>query len=503
MTMTRFEEGVLSLAPSLAAGGRLSISIATPGEAHGGALGVPVATDTAPPARLGLTRAQLEAAGFDGSVGSVLPIPGGAGPLMVAFGIGPAAAQDAAALRAGAAAFARAAAVQQALTISVEGLQTRDPAAVAQALVEGALLARYSFEALRREKRGAPVASLALDWTDAPPEAAAGAEAGRIAAQAQMLARDLCNTPHSHLTAAMLADFAVALGAAKGFDVEVFDETRLAEMGCGGILGVSRGSAEPPRVIRLDWRPAGVSRRIALVGKGLMYDSGGISLKPSDPVHAQMKNDMAGAAAILAAVAAIAERETPVAVTAFLMCTDNMPSGTAIGLGDVLHIRGGTTVEVMDTDAEGRLILADGLVLAAEEKPDAILDVATLTGSVARALGPDVAGLLGNDEVLIARVRAAGEAVSEPVWPLPLHAPYRRMLASDTADIKNCAPVGRPDGILAALFLERFVDDTPWAHIDIAGVAWSEETEGVHVSGCAGFGARLLLSFLETEGGVA
>jgi leucyl aminopeptidase len=185
------------------------------------------------------------------------------------------------------------------------------------------------------------------------------------------------------------------------------------------------------------------------------------------------------------------------------MCTDNMPSGTAIGLGDVLHIRGGTTVEVMDTDAEGRLVMADGLVLAAEEKPDAILDMATLTGSVARALGPDIAGVAGNDEALVARVRAAGRATGELVWPLPLHEPYRRMLKSGVADTVNCAPVGNPDGILASLFLARFVGDVPWAHVDIAGVAWSEADTGIHVAGCAGFGTRLLVALVNGEAGAA
>jgi leucyl aminopeptidase len=265
-------------------------------------------------------------------------------------------------------------------------------------------------------------------------------------------------------------------------------------MGCGGLLGVNAGSVDPPRMIRLRYQPStvdGRAKRLTLVGKGIMYDSGGIALKPADAVHATMKNDMSGAGAILAAMAVLRELDCPTAVTGYLMCTDNMPSGSATKLGDVLTIRGGTTVEVVNTDAEGRLVMADALVLATEEPVDAIVDIATLTGACMRALGTQVAGLFGNDQPLVDRVRAAAEAVDEPVWQLPVAHRYRSELDSDVADIKN---LGGPNGgaIHAALFLEEFVGGRPWAHLDIAGTAQAEKASGWRTPGCTGFGARLL-----------
>lgn len=222
-----------------------------------------------------------------------------------------------------------------------------------------------------------------------------------------------------------------------------------------------------------------------------MYDSGGISLKPSDAVHATMKNDMSGAGAILAAMTALPALACPTAVTAYLMCTDNMPSGTATKLGDVLSIRGGTTVEVLNTDAEGRLVMADALVLATEEPTDAIVDIATLTGACLRALGAEIAGVFGNDQPLVTQVLAAARDTGEPAWQLPLARRYRAELDSDVADIKN---MGGPNGaaIHAALFLEDFVAGVPWAHIDIAGPAQNDKAASWRPRGCTGFGARLL-----------
>jgi leucyl aminopeptidase len=311
-----------------------------------------------------------------------------------------------------------------------------------------------------------------------------------------MLARDLANTPHSHLNASRLADIAVALGAERGFGVELFDEDALREMGIGGLLGVNAGSAEPPRMVRLSYRPpsgaGSAAGKLALVGKGIMYDSGGIALKPADAVHAQMKNDMSGAAAILAAFAELAEAGCRCEVTGYLMCTDSMPSGTAMALGDVITMRGGTTVEVVNTDAEGRLVMADALVLADEAGSDAIVDIATLTGATMRALGREVAGLFGNHQGLVDQVGAAAGATDEKVWQLPLHRAYRPQLDSTVADLKN---LGGADAgaITAALFLEEFVGGRPWAHLDIAGVAQVDADQSWRVAGCSGFGARLLL----------
>ena len=230
-----------------------------------------------------------------------------------------------------------------------------------------------------------------------------------------------------------------------------------------------------------------------LVGKGVMYDSGGISLKPTDAMHASMKMDMSGAAAVLGAMSALASLGCRNQVTGYLMCTDNMPSGTAMKLGDVLTIHGGTTVEVHNTDAEGRLVLADGLSLAVEEEPDAIVDIATLTGACLVALGPAVAGVFGNDDGWVEQVRDASAATDEPVWQLPLEKKrYRKLLDSDIADIKN---VGGPYGgaITAAVFLSEFVGDVPWAHLDIAGPMKVDSDDSWRSKGATGFGTRLLV----------
>jgi leucyl aminopeptidase len=223
-----------------------------------------------------------------------------------------------------------------------------------------------------------------------------------------------------------------------------------------------------------------------------MYDSGGISLKPADGVHAMMKNDMSGAAAVLAAMSVLAELDCPAAVTGYLMCTDNMPSGTALKMGDVLTVRGGTTVEVLNTDAEGRLVMADALVLAAEQRPDAIVDIATLTGAMMRALGTSVAGVIGNDQALVDALLVAGERTDEPLWQLPLERRYRSDIDSAIADLQN---LGGPNAgsITAALFLAEFVDGLPWAHVDIAGTADVDKPGSWRPAGCSGFGARLLV----------
>ena len=283
------------------------------------------------------------------------------------------------------------------------------------------------------------------------------------------------------------------LGRRYGFDVEVHDQEDLIAMGCGGLLGVNRGSAEEARLVKLVHDPApGVARSLTLVGKGITYDSGGISLKPSDPMHLLMKMDMGGAAAILGAFTALAERGVRARVTGYLACTDNVPSGSAYVLGDVLHARGGTTVEVRNTDAEGRLAMSDALVLAAEEEPSAIVTVATLTGAALAALGSAMAVTIGNDQALVDRVRAAADATDERVWQLPLERRYRTQLDSDIADIAN---LGGPHAgaITAALFLEHFVAGRPWAHLDICGPMQSEADDGWRPKGATGYGARLLL----------
>jgi leucyl aminopeptidase len=274
--------------------------------------------------------------------------------------------------------------------------------------------------------------------------------------------------------------------------VEVFGRQELIEMECGGILGVNRGSAEEPQLVRLGYEPSGGSaHHLVLVGKGIMYDSGGISLKPSDPMHLLMKMDMGGVAAILGAFACLRDAGVPCRVTGYLACTDNMPGPGAYVLGDVLHSRG-RTVEIRNTDAEGRVAMCDALSLAAEAEPDAIVTIATLTGAALTSLGPAIAAALGNDQRMVDQVTAAAADTGEPVWQLPLEASYRKQLDSDIADIAN---LGGPHAgtITAALFIADFVGSVPWAHVDIAGTMQVAADEGWRPKGATGFGARLLL----------
>jgi leucyl aminopeptidase len=362
-------------------------------------------------------------------------------------------------------------------------------------VAEGVLLASYRYVGLKNDpKNAARLASLTLVVGDKRRKAAEqGAARGQVVAGAAALARELANTPPTYLNAKDLAAKAVDIGSASGLQVEVFNKDQLELMGCGGLLGVNRGSTEPPRMVKLTWSPKNPSGHLALVGKGIMYDSGGISLKPSDAFHQVMKMDMSGAAAVLSTMSVLKELKCRTKVTAWLMCTDNMPSGSALKLGDVLTMRNGKTVEIHNTDAEGRLVLADGLSLAVEEAPDAIVDIATLTGAVMGALGPEIAGLLGTDQSLVDQVKARADEVDEPVWQLPLEkARYRKQLDSVVADMKN---IGGAYGgaIIASIFLSEFTGEVPWAHLDIAGPMKVDGDEGVHSKGATGFGTRLLI----------
>jgi leucyl aminopeptidase len=355
------------------------------------------------------------------------------------------------------------------------------------------LLARYRYDALKDKPTVTPVSNLTTVVDGRRAVAARrGAAKGKTMAEATQLARDLANTPPALLTATGMAEVATRIGSARGLGVEVFDKAALIEMGCGGLLGVNAGSAEEPRMIKLTYAPPKARNHLTLVGKGIMYDAGGIAIKPGDAVHATMKNDMSGAGAILAAMAELEALGCKTAVTGYLMCTDNLPSGTAIAMGDVLTIRGGKTVEVANTDAEGRLVMADALVLATEETTNAIVDIATLTGAAMRALGTQVSGLIGNNASVIAQIEDAASATGESVWELPLEHRYRGQLESEVADIKN---LGGPNAgaITAALFLEEFVAGTPWAHIDIAGTAQNDRDTSWRPPGCTGVGARLLI----------
>lgn len=371
-------------------------------------------------------------------------------------------------------------------------------------VVEGALLGAYAYTRYRTGGSAADAAP-AAEITVLTPRARDKA-ATRAVARAEVLAaavhgvRDLVNAAPNDLFPAAFADAAKAVvkdAGARSLKVTVLDEKALAAGGYGGILGVGQGSARPPRLVKVAYTPSRPAARVALVGKGITFDSGGISIKPAAGMDA-MKSDMAGAAAVLHTVVAAARLELPVAVTAWLCLAENMPSGTAQRPSDVLTIRGGKTVEVLNTDAEGRLVMADGLVAAVEEKPDVVLDIATLTGAQLVALGPRVSAVMGDDATRTEVVDAAA-AAGEAFWPMPLPADLRAGLKSKVADIANIGD--RFGGMLTAgLFLQEFVGTTPWAHLDIAGPAFNEKAPfGYTPAGGTGVGVRTLLALIEAR----
>ena len=459
-------------------------------------VGIPVPADGAVPERAGFDRATLEASDFSGAIGQTLVLPQVEGPLVIETGLGPGADVGPAAIRDAAAWFAQRAHRHADLVLDLRSIGDVGGRDIGQAAVEGMVLARYRYRVFADRPSDAPLSSLTLVVDSRRASAArSGAERGLLMANATNLARDLCNAPGTHLTATRMADVAVEVGREVGLEVEVFDQKALVKMGCGGLLGVNAGSAEEARLVKLTYRPDGRPRgHLALVGKGIMYDAGGISLKPSDAMHALMKLDMSGAAAILGAMVALPELGCRSTVTGFLMCTDNMPSGTATRLGDVLTIRGGRTVEVVNADAEGRLVMADGIALAVEDDADAIVTIATLTGAALRTFGTALAPMLGNDPAIVEQLRTAGDTVDEPLWELPLVPKYRRKLDSKIADIKNMGGVDAGT-ITAGLFLEDFVDGTPFGHLDICGPMVVEADDGWRPTGATAFGTRLLATF--------
>ncbi|GIG36677.1 putative cytosol aminopeptidase [Cellulomonas pakistanensis] len=370
------------------------------------------------------------------------------------------------------------------------------------AVAEGALLGAYAYT--RYRSADADAAAPAAEITVLTPRARDKAVTKAVA-RAEVLAaavhgvRDLVNAAPNDLFPAAFADAAKAAVKETGAKVKVtvLDEKALAAGGYGGILGVGQGSARPPRLVKVAYTPSRPAAKVALVGKGITFDSGGISIKPAAGMDA-MKSDMAGAAAVLHTVLAAARLELPVAVTGWLCLAENMPSGTAQRPSDVLTIRGGKTVEVLNTDAEGRLVMADGLVAAVEEKPDVVLDIATLTGAQLVALGPRVSAVMGDDSTRTEVVDAAG-AAGEAFWPMPLPADLRAGLKSKVADIANIGD--RFGGMLTAgLFLQEFVGSTPWAHLDIAGPAFNEKAAfGYTPVGGTGVGVRTLLALIEAR----
>jgi leucyl aminopeptidase len=434
-------------------------------------------------------------AGFEGKPGQVFLV---GDALLV--GVGPAASVSADGLRRAAGTAARAAGraerVATTLLSAAAGVDGVTPAAAAQAVAEGFALGAYSFTAYRSDPK--PNRLSRVDVVGGGGTAVRNAlERGARVAEAVALARDLVNEPGGLLTAPKLAAETTKIAERTGLTITVLDEKGMAKAGIAGVLAVNRGSTIKPRFVELTYEPpAKPKATVALIGKGITFDSGGLSLKTADGMTT-MKDDMGGAAAVIAAMSACADLGVKVRVRAFLPLTDNMPGGDAMRVGDVIRYRNGRTVEVLNTDAEGRLVLADALCVASDERPDAIVDVATLTGAQEVALGKRVAAVFSNHEGWAEQVLAAGERAGEPLWPLPLHETYRRDLDSKVADLKNISGNRFAGAIVAALFLREFVaDGIPWAHLDIAGPAFGDADDGELSAGATGFGVRTLLALL-------
>jgi leucyl aminopeptidase len=447
----------------------------------------------------------LSSIGATGAVDQLTRIPGNGSVGSIAIiGIGTEVTPDALRVAAGSAIRQLAGSTGVALA-----LPTID-AAHLDAVLEGAALGAYSFTAykgtsLDSQKR--PVAEITVLADEALADSSAQAVTrARVLAGAVAELKDLAATPANDLYPESLAAAAEASVRDLPVDVTVWDEDALRRDGFGGILGVGQGSSRGPRLVKLAYSPAGASRHIALVGKGITFDTGGLSLKPAASMLG-MKDDMTGAATVLAVVRAVAELALDVRVTAWLCIAENMPSGTAIRPGDVLRISNGTTVEVTNTDAEGRLVMADGLVAASAEQPDAIIDVATLTGAAVVALGNRYAGVMG-DEALVGQVLDAAKATGEFMWPMPFAEELRSLLRSDVADLVNAKVGNRAGGMLVAgLFLREFIGKTgdepdaptiPWAHLDIAGPGTNGESPyGFTGTGPTGVAVRTLLRMAE------
>ena len=444
----------------------------------------------------------LAALGATGKAGDIVRIPGSgitAATVILAVGVGAGPWTDETLRRAaGNAVRALAGTRRAALALPVE------TAAAVDAVAQGALMGAYSYDAFRVDSKAeqkSPVDRITLHVADAKDSSTTTAVArAKAISTAVNFARDLINAPAAAMPPTTLAQSGADAVANLPVEVEILDQEALAAGGYGGILGVGKGSMQPPRLARLAYRPEGATAHLALVGKGITFDTGGISIKPSASMH-EMKADMSGAAAVIATVQAIASLGLSVAVTGYVCAAENMPSGKAQKPGDVLSTYGGKTVEVLDTDAEGRLVLADGLVRAQEDKPDVIIDIATLTGAQTIALGSRTAGIMANDDDLREAIFDAANRAGESMWPMPQPEELRAGLDSLVADIANIPLSGRRDGgmLSASIFLREFVPDSQrWAHLDIAGPAYNGYSPwGCTPKGGTGYAVRTLVQVAE------
>ena len=440
----------------------------------------------------------LSGRGFEAKPGQVEIVSGPDRPVAV-VGLGPADKITAAVIRRAAASLARSAKRAKRITVSVlDALpDSVDGGEVLSALAEGMTLGAYTYGDFKSEHKPNKLENVHVIGPGGRAVSDA-LEQGRRVGEAVCFARDLVNEPGGSLTPTRFAEIAEEMAQREGLEISVLDLDAIREAEMGGLLGVNRGSDQPPRFVEVSYAPdeeAECRGSVALVGKGLTFDSGGLSIKTGTGMMT-MKCDMSGGAAVLGVMSAIAAVAPPVKVTGYVPMTDNMLGGDATRPGDVLTIANGKTVEVLNTDAEGRLVLADALSLACRAEPDAIVDLATLTGACMVALGPKMAGLMGNNNAWIDQLADAAERTGERVWRLPLPDDYKAQLDSSVADMKN---IGGPHGgaLTAGLFLSNFVEEgIPWAHLDIAGPAFTDSEDGETAKGGTGFGVRMLLDAL-------
>jgi leucyl aminopeptidase len=443
--------------------------------------------------------ALAKTASFEGKPGQTVLVPSGgrvAADAVLLVGVGDPSAITLDGLRRAGASLARASTkiASVATTLLDAAPAGATAAAAAEALAEGVLLGAYQF--LEYKSKATASALRRVVVLDGRAEVKRGLDRGNVVAHAAIWARDVVNEPAGSQSPSDFVATARRLLARSGVTVQVFGDAQLRAQRMGGVLGVGQGSERPPRFLKLAYEPRGrATGRLALVGKGVVFDSGGLSLKTAGGMET-MKTDMSGAAAVVATMSALRSLDVKTRVTAYVPLVENMPSGNAIRPGDVLKIRNGKTVEVLNTDAEGRLILADALSLAVDDKADAIVDLATLTGACVVALGEKIAGLMANHDGWSEQVRAAADRAGEPVWPLPLPTDYRKQLDSEVADLRNIGTGGYGGALTAGIFLQQFVGDRPWVHLDIAGPARAPSDDGYLVKGGTGFGVRTLLELV-------
>lgn len=429
----------------------------------------------------GVDRTVLEAAGFEGKMAQTVTLPHDEAAAVILVGLGSEVSFESLKNASGNA--ARAVKTERGVTLlAAAGID-----GATRAVVEGSLLGGYQYRSYKTE--GEALTLTEIEVVDGDEDELKSAQ---IMADATKMARDWVNTPANDLSPQQFADQIALKATEAGVGVEIWERDRIESEGLGGLLGVAAGSDRDPRLVTLTYRPDDAVAHLALVGKGITFDSGGLSLKTA-PHMEEMKDDMSGAAAVAAATIGISRLGLPVSITAITPLTDNAVGGDATRPGDVLRPVQGPTIEVLNTDAEGRLILADGLGLAREHKPDLTIDVATLTGAAVVALGKQISAVFASDTDVADRVLDAAARAGEEFWPLPLFKGYRKSIDSNIADIQNVSGSRYGGAIVAALFLAEYAGDGPWAHLDIAGPARSMETAGETVKGGSGVSVRTLI----------